>query len=78
MALMGLFFGIGGSTASLTVFSIYGVLANKSLIWGIWGTLGFAILPGYLLLLRIAGRNKSVRTDLSLRVFQLSQNCKDS
>lgn len=64
MALMGLFFGIGGSTASLTVFSIYGVLANKSLIWGIWGAFGFAILPGYLLLLRIAGRNKSVRTDL--------------
>jgi MFS family permease len=64
MALMGLFFGIGGSTASLTVFSVYGMLANKSLIWGIWGTLGFAILPGYLLLLRIAGRNKSVRTDL--------------
>jgi len=64
MALMGLFFGIGGSTASLTVFSIYGVLANKSLIWGILGTFGFAILPAYLLLLRIARRNKSVRTDL--------------
>jgi hypothetical protein len=52
MALMGLFFGIGGSTASLTVFSVYGMLAKKSLIWGIWGILGFAILPGYFLLLR--------------------------
>jgi MFS family permease len=60
LALMGLFFGIGGSTASLTVFSIYGMLANKSLVWGILGTLGFAILPGYLMLFKIAKRNRSI------------------
>jgi len=60
LALMGLFFGIGGSTASLTIFSIYGLLANKSLVWGIWGTLGFAILPGYLILFKMAKRNKSI------------------
>ena len=52
MALMGLFFGIGSSTASLTVFSIFGLLVNKSLIWGILATFGFAIVPGYFLLLR--------------------------
>jgi hypothetical protein len=52
MGFMGLFFGIGSSTASLTVFSIYGLLVNKSLIWGILATFGFAILPGYFLLLR--------------------------
>ena len=57
LAMMGLFFGTGSSSASLMVFSIYGVLANKSLIWGIWGTLGFAILPGYLILLKITRRD---------------------
>ena len=62
LALTGLFFGIGGSTASLTIFSIYGLLANKSLIWGIWGTLGFAILPGYLMLFKMAKRNRSIPT----------------
>jgi hypothetical protein len=62
LALMGLFFGIGGSTASLTIFSIYGLLADKSLIWGIWGTLGFAILPGYLMLFKMAKRNRSIPT----------------
>lgn len=62
MALMGLFSGIGGSTASLTIFSIYGMLANKSLVWGIWGTLGFAILPGYLMLFKMTRRNRSIQT----------------
>jgi MFS family permease len=60
LALMGLFFGIGGSTTSLTIFSIYGLLAKKSLIWGIWGTLGFAILPGYLMLFKMTKRNRSI------------------
>jgi MFS family permease len=64
MALMGLFFGIGGSTGSLATFSIYGALASKNLIWGILGIFGFAILPGYLLLLRMARRNKSIRSNL--------------
>jgi len=62
LALMGLFFGIGASTAELTIFSIYGLLANKSLIWGIWGTLGFAILPGYLMLFKMAKRHRSIPT----------------
>ena len=62
MALMGLFFGIGAATTELTIFSIYGSLVNKSLIWGIWGTLGFAILPGYLMLFKMAKRHRPIPT----------------
>ena len=54
MALLGLFFGVGGSTGSQMAFGIYGILDNKGLIWGILGAIGFATLPFYLLLLKVA------------------------
>jgi MFS family permease len=54
LALTALFSGIGGSTASVALFSLYGMLADKSMIWGICGLLGFAFLPGYWLLLKVA------------------------
>jgi MFS family permease len=59
IALMGLFSGIGGSTASVAVFSLYGVLVNKTLVWGIWGALGFAVLPGYFLLSKVTKNHKN-------------------
>jgi hypothetical protein len=54
IALTALFSGIGGSTASVTLFSLYGMLADKSMVWGICGLLGFAFLPGYWLLFKVA------------------------
>jgi MFS family permease len=59
LAVMGLFSGIGASTASVAVFSIYGMLANKATVWGIWGALGFAVLPGYFLLSKITKDHKN-------------------
>ena len=59
IAVMGLFSGIGGSTASVTVFSIYGMLVNKNTVWGIWGAFGFAVLPGYLLLSKVTKKHKN-------------------
>ena len=54
LALTALFSGIGGSTASVALFSLYGMLADKSMVWGICGLLGFAFLPGYWLLYKVA------------------------
>jgi MFS family permease len=59
IAVMGLFSGIGGSTASIAVFSIYGTLNNKATVWGIWGAFGFAVLPGYFLLSKITKNHKN-------------------
>lgn len=59
IAVMGLFSGIGGSTASITVFSIYGMLVNKNVVWGIWGAFGFAVLPGYFLLSKVTKNHKN-------------------
>ena len=59
IATMGLFSGIGGSTASVAVFSIYGMLVNKTMVWGIWGALGFAVLPGYFLLSKVTKNHKN-------------------
>jgi MFS family permease len=59
IAVMGLFSGIGGSTASVAVFSIYGMLVNKATVWGIWGALGFAVLPGYFLLSKISKNHRN-------------------
>jgi MFS family permease len=59
IAVMGLFSGIGGSTASIAVFSIYGTLVNKTTVWGIWGAFGFAVLPGYFLLFKITKNHKN-------------------
>ncbi|MGB8779873.1 MAG: MFS transporter [Candidatus Bathyarchaeia archaeon] len=58
IAMMGLVSGIGGSTASVAVFSIYGMLVNKTTVWGIWGALGFAVLPGYFLLSKVTKNHK--------------------
>jgi len=57
MAMAGLFFGIGGSAGSQIGFSIFAMLADKRLIWGILGIVGFATLIGYGYLLRITNRN---------------------
>jgi inner membrane protein involved in colicin E2 resistance len=54
MAMLGLFFGIGGSAGAQLAFSIFGTLTNKELTWGIFGLIGFATLIGYALLLRMA------------------------
>ncbi len=51
-AMSGLFFGIGGSVGTAIGFRLYDVLANKELIWGVLGAIGFATLPGYLYLLK--------------------------
>lgn len=59
LAVMGLFSGIGASTASVAVFSIYGMLAKKATVWGIWGAFGFAVLPGYFLLSKITKDHKN-------------------
>lgn len=51
-AMSGLFFGIGGSVGTAIGFRLYDVLADKELIWGVLGAIGFATLPGYLYLLK--------------------------
>jgi MFS family permease len=58
MAMLGLFFGIGGSAGSQLAFSVFGILADKRLVWGIFGTIGFATLLGYGLLLKMANKDK--------------------
>jgi len=63
MAMLGLFFGIGGSAGSQLGFSIFGILSDKRLIWAILGSIGFATLLGYGLLLKIARRNKEENAD---------------
>lgn len=54
MALAGLFFGIGGSVGSFIGFSLYTILQDKAMIWGILGIIGFATLPGYIYLSKVA------------------------
>jgi MFS family permease len=54
MAMLGLFFGIGGSIGSQVAFSIYGMLADKQFVWGILGLIGFATLIGYGVLFKVA------------------------
>jgi MFS family permease len=59
MAMLGLFFGIGGSAGSQIAFSIFGILADKRLVWGILGSIGFATLLGYAFLLRMSHKEKT-------------------
>jgi MFS family permease len=59
MAMLGLFFGIGGSAGSQIAFSIFGILADKRVIWGILGIVGFATLLGYGLLLKMVSESKA-------------------
>jgi MFS family permease len=58
MATLGLFFSIGGSAGSQIAFSIFGILSDKRLIWGILGTVGFATLLGYGLLLKVTTKKQ--------------------
>lgn len=54
MAIVGLFLGIGSSAGYLIAFTLYDMLADKKVTWGILGLIGFATVFGYLLLLRMA------------------------
>jgi len=63
MAMLGLFFGIGGSAGSQLGFSIFGILGDKRLIWAILGSIGFATLLGYGFLLKITRRRKEENVD---------------
>lgn len=58
MAMLGLFFGIGGSFGSQFGFALYDGLPDKGLIWGILGAVGFATLPLYLYLQKAVGRKE--------------------
>jgi predicted MFS family arabinose efflux permease len=62
MSLMVLFFNMGVGAGALFAFNTYGALAlaEKRLIWGILGLVGAATLPGYLTILRVAGKRKNV------------------
>jgi MFS family permease len=62
MAMLGLFFGIGGSAGSQIAFSISGALTNKELTWGILGLIGFTTLIGYIALFRMANKAKDGRS----------------
>jgi MFS family permease len=59
MAMLGLFFGIGGAAGSQIAFSIFGILADKRIVWGILGSIGFATLLGYGLLLKMANKENT-------------------
>jgi MFS family permease len=66
MAILGLFFGIGGSAGSQIAFTIFGLLTDKRFTWGILGFVGFATLLGYALLLRITNKNKETAKNSSV------------
>jgi len=56
MAILGLFFGIGGSAGSQIAFTLFGSLADKKITWGILGLIGFATVLGYGFLLKMEKR----------------------
>jgi MFS family permease len=56
MAILGLFFGIGGSAGSQIAFTLFGLLTDKRITWGILGLIGFATLLGYGLLLKMENK----------------------
>jgi predicted MFS family arabinose efflux permease len=60
MSVSGLFFAIGSAVSGFVIFTIYGLLANPRLIWGILGLIGFATLPGYMILSRIFRKKKKI------------------
>jgi len=59
MAILGLFFGIGGAAGSQIAFSLFASLTDKRFVWGILGLIGFATLVGYMFLAKMAGRRKA-------------------
>jgi len=52
MSISSLFSGIGGATGSMIGFWLLGALANKALVWGVAGAIGFITLIGYIYLLK--------------------------
>jgi MFS family permease len=58
MALNGVFFRTGSSVGPQLSFIVYGMLADKRLVWGFLGLIGFATLPGYVALLRLNARKR--------------------
>jgi MFS family permease len=60
MAMMGLFFGIGGAAGSQIAFTIFELLVEKKYTWGIIGLVGFITLIGYVLLWKMTNRNKKI------------------
>jgi len=59
MAILGLFFGIGGAAGSQIAFSLFGALADKRFTWGVLGLIGFATLVGYVFLFRMTDKHKA-------------------
>jgi len=60
MAILGLFFGIGGAAGSQIAFSLFASLADKNVTWGILGLIGFATLIGYVFLSKMASKRKAL------------------
>jgi len=60
MAIVGLFFGIGGAAGSQIAFTLFGFLTEKRLTWGILGSIGFATLIGYVLLQRMVKQKQQI------------------
>jgi MFS family permease len=59
MAILGLFFGIGGAAGSQIAFSLFASLTDKKFVWGVLGLIGFATLVGYVFLAKMASRRKA-------------------
>ena len=59
IAILGLFFGIGGAAGSQIAFSLFASLTDKKFTWGVLGLIGFATLVGYMFLAKMASRHKA-------------------
>jgi MFS family permease len=59
MAILGLFFGIGGAEGSQIAFSLFASLTDKKYVWGVLGLIGFATLVGYVSLAKMTSRRKA-------------------
>jgi MFS family permease len=60
MSISNLFYATGSAVGGFLIFTIYGLLVVPKLIWGILGLIGFATLPGYLVLSRSFRKRKRV------------------
>lgn len=59
MAILGLFFGIGGAAGSQIAFSLFGTLTDKRFTWGVLGLIGFVTLIGYIFLSRMTSNSEA-------------------